>query len=65
MWPSCFLVRPPPPAVVPQMSGFFQTTFYFGYMLMFCAGLGLMTGTLGYCGCNVFVRRIYKNIKSD
>jgi len=48
-----------------KMSGFFQTIFYFGYMFMFCAALGVMCGTLGYCGCSVFVRRIYVNIKSD
>jgi len=48
-----------------KMSGFFQTVFYFGYMGMFCLGLGLMCGTLGYSGCSFFVRRIYQNIKSD
>lgn len=48
-----------------KMSGFFQTIFYFGYMLIFCVALGVMCGTLGYCGCSVFVRRIYVNIKSD
>ena len=46
-------------------AGFFQTVFYFGYMGMFCLGLGLMCGTLGYSGCSIFVRRIYQNIKSD
>ena len=49
----------------PQMSGFFQTLFYFAYMLVFCLALGLICGTLGYTGCSVFVRRIYRNIKSD
>lgn len=48
-----------------NMTGFFQTLFYFGYMAIFCLGLGLMCGTLGYTGCSMFVRRIYKNIKSD
>ncbi len=48
-----------------KMSGFFQTLFYFSYMAIFCLALGLMCGTLGYSGCAVFVRRIYKNIKSD
>lgn len=48
-----------------KMSGFFQTVFYFGYMSIFCVALGVMCGTLGYCGCSVFVRRIYVNIKSD
>lgn len=27
-----------------KMSGFFQTSFYFGYTLMFCLGLGIMCG---------------------
>lgn len=27
-----------------KMSGFFQTSFYFGYTLMFCLGLGILCG---------------------
>ncbi|RIA05490.1 hypothetical protein BRARA_K00213 [Brassica rapa] len=42
-----------------KMFGFFQTSFYFGYTLMFCLGLGIL------CGSNLFVRRIYRNIKCD
>lgn len=26
------------------MTGVMQTTFYFGYMLIFCIGVGLVTG---------------------
>ena len=48
-----------------KMSGFFQTLFYFAYMFIFCLALGIMCGTLGYTGCSLFVRRIYRNIKSD
>jgi len=48
-----------------KMSGFFQTTFYFGYTLMFCLGLGIMCGAIGYLGSSTFVRRIYRNIKCD
>ncbi|BDA44667.1 Transmembrane 9 superfamily member 3 [Coccomyxa sp. Obi] len=48
-----------------KMTGFFQTCFYFGYTLMFCLGLSIMTGALGYLGSAVFVRRIYRNIKCD
>ncbi|MCD9638811.1 Transmembrane 9 super member 1 [Datura stramonium] len=29
-----------------KMSGFFQTSFYFGYTLMFCLGLGILCGTM-------------------
>ncbi|KAH7575793.1 hypothetical protein JRO89_XS02G0222100 [Xanthoceras sorbifolium] len=83
-----------------KMSGFFQTSFYFGYTLMFCLGLGILcvfqrfqvpkkvteqsteirsprlftiglitlfecAGAVGYLGSNLFVRRIYRNIKCD
>merc|ERR1711935_208552 len=44
-----------------KMTGFFQTCFYFGYTAMFCLGLGLMCGAVGYFGANAFVRRIYRN----
>jgi len=43
-----------------KMSGFFQTTFYFGYMLVFCAGLGLLCGSVGFFGTSIFVRKIYQ-----
>ncbi|KAG0448864.1 hypothetical protein HPP92_027626 [Vanilla planifolia] len=48
-----------------KMSGFFQTSFYFGYTLMFCIGLGMLCGAVGYLGSSLFVRRIYRNIKCD
>ncbi|KAL9229061.1 hypothetical protein vseg_004577 [Gypsophila vaccaria] len=48
-----------------KMSGFFQTSFYFGYTMMFCLGLGILCGAVGHLGSNLFVRRIYKNIKCD
>ncbi|KMZ64093.1 Transmembrane 9 superfamily protein member 3 [Zostera marina] len=48
-----------------KMSGFFQTSFYFGYTLMFCLGLGILCGAVGYLGSTMFVRRIYRNIKCD
>lgn len=31
-----------------KMSGFFQTSFYFGYTLMFCLGLGMLCGEFIY-----------------
>ncbi|KAG8459504.1 hypothetical protein KFE25_012839 [Diacronema lutheri] len=52
-------------ALKTKMSGFFQTVFYFGYMLLFCTALALMCGAVGYLGCAAFVKRIYRNIKSD
>lgn len=48
-----------------KMYGFFQTTFYFGYMALFSATLGLMCGTLGYIGTSAFVRKIYSTVKID
>jgi len=48
-----------------KMNGFFQTSFYFGYTLMFCIGLGLMCGALGFIGTSIFVKRIYQNVKID
>lgn len=48
-----------------KMTGFFQTSFYFGYTLMFCLGLAIMCGSVGYLGAAAFVRRIYRNIKCD
>ena len=48
-----------------HMSGVMQTAFYFGYMAMFCIGLFVLTGTVGFIGANIFIRRIYQYIKSD
>jgi len=48
-----------------KMFGLFQTAFYFSYMLLFSAALGLVCGTVGYLGTGVFVRRIYSTVKID
>jgi len=32
---------------------------------MFCLGLGIMCGAIGYLGSSAFVKRIYRNIKLD
>lgn len=48
-----------------RMYGLFQTSFYFGYMAMFCTGLGLMCGGLGYLGTSMFVHKIYTYVKID
>ncbi|CAL2042117.1 unnamed protein product [Caenorhabditis brenneri] len=48
-----------------KMYGLFQTVFYFGYMGIFAAALGLMTGTIGYVGTAKFVRKIYQTVKID
>lgn len=36
-----------------KMSGFFQTSFYFGYTLMFCLGLGILCGKFFRMSSNV------------
>jgi len=48
-----------------KMYGFFQTTFYFGYMAVFSMSLGLVCGTIGYMGTSIFVRKIYGTVKID
>merc|ERR1719401_1057920 len=48
-----------------QMSGFFQTIYYFGMSLNFCIGLGLFAGALGFAGASKFVHLIYSNIKAE
>lgn len=48
-----------------KMTGFFQTSFYFGYTAMFCVGLSIMCGAIGYLGASTFVKRIYRTIKCD
>eukprot|EP00736_Rhodelphis_marinus_P003187 Rmarinus@m.13781 len=48
-----------------RMSGFYQTVFYFGYMAMFSFAVACLCGSAGYMGASIFVRRIYRNIKSD
>lgn len=48
-----------------QMSGLFQFSFYFGYMIIGSLYLGLVSGAIGYSASNNFVSRIYSNIKSE
>ena len=48
-----------------HMTGFLQIAFYFGYMGIFCFTFFIMCGTIGLMGCNMFVRKIYSNIKVD
>jgi transmembrane 9 superfamily protein 3 len=48
-----------------KMTGFLQISFYFGYTGLFCFGLALLTGAVGFLGAQYFVRRIYKMIHVD
>lgn len=48
-----------------HMSGLLQTTYFFGYTFLFCFALFLMCGSIGSWGANLFVRKIYNNVKID
>ncbi|CAH8590393.1 unnamed protein product [Schistosoma intercalatum] len=48
-----------------KMFGLFQTTFYFGYMALFCLCIGLLCGSVGYIAAYRFVRKIYSVVKVD
>ncbi|XP_031483990.1 transmembrane 9 superfamily member 2-like [Nymphaea colorata] len=48
-----------------DMSGFMQTSFFFGYMACICYGFFLMLGTVGFCASLQFVRHIYQSIKCE
>jgi len=42
-----------------QMSGMFQTSFYFGYMFLFSLTIFFMCATIGYVATSYFVKKIY------
>lgn len=48
-----------------EMSGTFQTAFFFLYMLVVCWGIFLLLGTVGYFSSLAFVRLIFSQIKVD
>jgi len=48
-----------------QMSGLFQTAYYFGYMFLFSCALFFVGACVAYAGTKLFVQRIYKNIHVD
>ncbi|GAV58450.1 EMP70 domain-containing protein [Cephalotus follicularis] len=48
-----------------DMSGFMQTSFFFGYMACICYGFFLMLGTIGFRAALFFVRHIYHSIKCE
>ncbi|KAK4380570.1 hypothetical protein RND71_002432 [Anisodus tanguticus] len=47
------------------MSGFMQTSFFFGYVACVCYGFFLMLGTVGFRASLLFVRHIYRSIKRE
>lgn len=48
-----------------DMSGFMQTSFFFGYMACICYGFFLMLGAIGFRASLLFVRHIYGSIKCE
>ncbi|KAJ6926283.1 hypothetical protein NC651_010647 [Populus alba x Populus x berolinensis] len=48
-----------------DMSGFMQTSFFFGYMACVCYGFFLMLGSIGFRASLFFVRHIYHSIKCE
>ncbi|XRB23606.1 transmembrane 9 superfamily member [Pseudoscourfieldia marina] len=48
-----------------DMSGFMQTSFFFGYNLIVCYAFFLMLGTIGFRSSLLFVRHIYRAIKCE
>eukprot|EP01064_Diplonema_japonicum_P002849 TRINITY_DN11842_c0_g1_i2.p1 TRINITY_DN11842_c0_g1~~TRINITY_DN11842_c0_g1_i2.p1 ORF type:complete len:576 (+),score=145.41 TRINITY_DN11842_c0_g1_i2:58-1785(+) len=48
-----------------NMAGFFMTMFYFGYMALFCGALAILCGTVSFITADMFVNRIYRNIKLE
>ncbi|OAY70144.1 Transmembrane 9 superfamily member 4 [Ananas comosus] len=48
-----------------DMSGFMQTSFFYGYMACVCYGFFLMLGTIGFRAALFFVRHIYGSIKCE
>ncbi|XP_047089980.1 transmembrane 9 superfamily member 3-like [Lolium rigidum] len=48
-----------------DMSGFMQTSFFFGYMACICYAFFLMLGMIGFRAALFFVRHIYKSIKCE
>ncbi|KAH6796965.1 Endomembrane protein 70 protein family [Perilla frutescens var. hirtella] len=47
------------------MSGFMQTSFFFGYMAFVSYAIFVMLGAVGFYAALFFVRRIYGSIKND
>ncbi|CAI9758124.1 unnamed protein product [Fraxinus pennsylvanica] len=48
-----------------DMTGFMQTSFFFGYMACICYGFFLVLGTVGFRAALSFVRHIYHSIKCE
>ena len=47
------------------MNGILQVSFYFGYTFLLCFLISVLTGTIGFIGTNLFVKKIYSGLKLD
>ncbi|KAN0036562.1 hypothetical protein ACTFIV_001862 [Dictyostelium citrinum] len=50
---------------ISHMYGLLQATFYFTYMFIVCFFFFILLGTVGFYSSLIFVKRIYRNLKSD
>ena len=48
-----------------QMVKFVSGLLFFGYMFLVCVAFFVLTGTIGYFACFLFVTKIYASIKID
>ena len=48
-----------------EIEKFVSVIIYFGYMLMGSFAFFVLTGTIGFCACFWFVRKIYSSVKFD
>ena len=48
-----------------DMSDYVSMMVYFSWTMVISSVLGLMTGTVGFLACLIFVRKIYQAIKID
>lgn len=48
-----------------EMSGYLQTTFFFGYMVIISFAFALMLGFVGFFSSLCFVKHIYRAIKAE
>ena len=52
-------------AVKLELELFVSMLLYYGYMLLASIAFALVTGTIGFFACFIFVRKIYASIKID
>ncbi len=48
-----------------EIETFVSTMLYFGYTLIMALGFFVLTGTIGYYACFIFVTKIYSQVKVD